>query len=299
MYERLFLSRIGCMTKTSVLMFFLWSPIFLISQEELNPRFTNFEGFVYQLPKDSLLFGYRPYVEELVPIAKLNWKEIMVRVRDTTEPFADIELTKEFGVIFNNQMMVPEDGFYEFILASDDGSKLWIDEELIVDNDGVHPMRVKRDSINLKRGLYPVKIWYYQAFPSKYGFIFDSRYLGPVVTAPSDPIVWDGDILFEFDHYELSTKGLAKLDSLITLISNEHIDKITILGHTDDVGSVDYNFTLSEKRAQSIKQYILSSTDQADVKLTAIGHGEQQPRVPNDTPMNRAKNRRVELLLNQ
>ena len=299
MYERPFLQCVVNPVRTSFLMFFLWSPILLVSQEELKPRFTNFEGFVYQLPLDSLLFGYRPYIEKLAPVSKLNWKEIMVRVRNTTEPFADIEMTKEFGIIFNNQMMIPEDGYYEFILASDDGSKLWIDDELIVDNDGVHPMKVRRDSLNLKRGLYPIKIWYYQAFPSKYGFIFDSRYLGPEVTTKSGPIVWDGDILFEFDHYELSEKGFSKLDSLITLISKENIDKITIMGHTDDIGSIDYNYILSEKRAQSIKQYILSSTDQADVKLTAIGYGEQQPRVPNNSPMNRAKNRRVELLLNQ
>ena len=150
------------------------------------------------------------------------------------------------------------------------------------------------------RDRYPIKLWYYQAFPSKYGFIFDSRYLGPESNqkTESEPIVWDGDILFEFDHYELSDQGVSKLDSLVTLIANKKIEAVTIMGHTDDIGSLDYNYSLSEKRAQAIMRYIQSSAGQVDVKLTAIGYGENQPRFPNDSPLNRAKNRRVELLLN-
>lgn len=299
MCERLLIDCATYYNKTLVLVLCLVSQTLLLSQEERNPRFSNFKGSVYELPLDSLPFGYRPYVEDLEPVSNIDWKKIMVRVRETSEPFTDIEMTKEFGIIFKNQMMVPEDGFYEFILASDDGSKLWIDGELIVDNDGVHHMKVARDSINLTRGLYNIKIWYYQAFPSKYGFIFDSRYLGPAETTSPEPIVWDGDILFEFDHYELSNQGFSKLDSLITLIYSEKIDAVTIMGHTDDIGSNDYNYTLSEKRAQSIKKYIESSVNKVDVKLTAIGYGEHQPRVPNNSSVNRAKNRRVELLLNQ
>ncbi len=299
MCKRLFSDWTTYLSKIPVLVFCLLSPILLISQKELNPKFTNFEGVVYELPHDSLPLGYRPYVEELEPVSKLKWKKIMVRVRETSEPFTDVEMTKGFGLIFENQMMIPEDGYYEFILASDDGSKLWIDDELVVDNDGIHKMKVVRDSVNLKRGLYPIKLWYYQALPSKYGFIFDSRYLGPEITETTDPIVWDGDFLFEFDHYELSEEGFAKLDSLVHLISDKKIEAITIMGHTDDVGSLDYNYSLSEKRAQSIKEYIQSTVSQVKVKLTAIGYGEQQPRVPNDSPINRAKNRRVELLLNQ
>lgn len=300
MCEKLYDNLTFCVIKTAVLVFNLLLPFLIISQKELNPKFTNFEGVVYKIPFDSLAFGYRPYVEELEPVSKLNWKKIMVRVRKTSEPFTDIDMTKEFGVIFENQMMIPEDGYYEFILASDDGSKLWIDDKLIVDNDGIHQMRVVRDSINLKRGLYPIKLWYYQAFPSKYGFIFDSRYLGPESNqkTESEPIVWDGDILFEFDHYELSDQGVSKLDSLVTLIANKKIEAVTIMGHTDDIGSLDYNYSLSEKRAQAIMRYIQSSAGQVDVKLTAIGYGENQPRFPNDSPLNRAKNRRVELLLN-
>ncbi len=302
MCERLYADLTSCIAKTTVLVLSLLFPIFLICQKELNPKFTKFEGDVYDLPYDSLPLGYRPYVEELEPASKLKWKKIMVRVRNTSQPFMDVELTKGFGIIFKNQMMIPEDGYYEFILASDDGSKLWIDDELIVDNDGIHQMKVVRDSVNLKRGLYPIKIWYYQALPSKYGFIFDSRYLGPEKKQDqqiTEPIVWDGDILFEFDHYELSDNGFAKLDSLVSLISNNKIEAVTIMGHTDDTGSMDYNYSLSEKRAESIKRYIENAASQVEVRLTAIGYGENQPRVPNDSPINRAKNRRVELLLNQ
>jgi len=281
------------------LVFCFLFPIITLAQKDLKPGFTNFEGKVYKLPLDSLRWGYRPYVEALEPVDYLTWKKIMVRVRAIKDPFPDIEMKKEFGIIFTTQMMIPQDGNYEFILASDDGSKLWIEEELIVDNDGVHHMAVARDSINLKRGLYPIKIWYYQAYPSKYGFIFDSRYLGPEMTEVREPIVWDGDILFDFDNYNLSHQGLIKLDSLVHLLSQNDIEEVTIMGHTDNVGPVDYNYRLSERRAQSIKQYIESTMSQIGIKLVAIGYGEQQPRAPNDTAHNRAKNRRVELVLSQ
>ncbi len=268
-----------------------------IGQSDLDPRFTNFDGTVHQIPYDSLLLGYRPYVEDLDTLSKLSWKKVFVRVLETKDPFPDVSLRTEFAIIFKSQMMIPKDGQYEFILASDDGTKLWIDDELVLDNDFVHAMKVARDTINLKRGLYPIKLWYYQAFPSKYGVIFDSRYIGPEKEEISEPIVWDGDILFDFDHYVLSDEGFRMLDDLVTVINSKGIDEITIRGHTDSIGPEDYNYTLSEKRAQAIKDYIEDATKEIQVQLIAIGYGEEQPRVPNTTAANRAKNRRVEFVL--
>ena len=69
--------------------------------------------------------------------------------------------------------------------------------------------------------------------------------------------------------------------------------KITIIGHTDNVGPVSYNQVLSEKRAKSIYDQLIKKGVQSG-KLTYKGYGEEKPVVPNDTKENRQLNRRVE-----
>jgi len=167
----------------------------------------------------------------------------------------------------------------------------------------IHPMRVKRDSILLRKGIHPIKLWYYQAMHDKYGFIFQGRFLSPLdsnqpVPVLGDPIVWEGDILFEFDHHELSSEGFSMLDSLIeTLDLYEDIEEITVMGHTDDVGPIAYNEYLSQRRASSILDYLSPHCERLGIKYQAVGYGEEKPRVPNTSAHNRAKNRRVEFLI--
>jgi hypothetical protein len=71
--------------------------------------------------------------------------------------------------------------------------------------------------------------------------------------------------------------------------------KIEIQGHTDNQGSADYNQDLSQRRAQTVKTYLVANgTD--DSRLAAKGYGFSQPVASNDTKEGRAKNRRVELV---
>ena len=71
--------------------------------------------------------------------------------------------------------------------------------------------------------------------------------------------------------------------------------KVEIQGHTDDIGTAEYNQMLSEKRAQSVMAYLVENgIDPA--RLTAKGYGEERPRFPNDSEENRARNRRVEMV---
>ena len=68
---------------------------------------------------------------------------------------------------------------------------------------------------------------------------------------------------------------------------------IEIEGHTDAEGTPERNAALSERRAQAVVSYLTSSGIPAD-RLKAIGYGAARPVAPNDTPGNRAKNRRIE-----
>jgi OmpA-OmpF porin, OOP family len=71
--------------------------------------------------------------------------------------------------------------------------------------------------------------------------------------------------------------------------------RVEVQGHTCDLGDANYNRSLSDKRANAIKDYLVSQGVAAD-RLTARGYGEDRPRFPNDSEANRAKNRRVELV---
>jgi OOP family OmpA-OmpF porin len=71
--------------------------------------------------------------------------------------------------------------------------------------------------------------------------------------------------------------------------------RVEVQGHTCDLGDAAYNMDLSDRRANAIKDYLISQGIAAD-RLTAKGYGEERPRFPNDSEANRAKNRRVELV---
>jgi len=88
-------------------------------------------------------------------------------------------------------------------------------------------------------------------------------------------------------------KEILKSDIKI-LRENPQI-RVEVQGHTCDLGDANYNRMLSDKRAQAIKEYLVSQGVAAD-RLTARGYGEDRPRFPNDSEANRAKNRRVELV---
>ncbi len=71
-----------------------------------------------------------------------------------------------------------------------------------------------------------------------------------------------------------------------------------IEGHTDNVGNVPYNKALSQKRAESVRQYIIDKFGIKSSRLKAAGYGEERPVAGNDTPEGRKKNRRVEAVIN-
>ncbi len=101
-------------------------------------------------------------------------------------------------------------------------------------------------------------------------------------------------IFFEFDSDKLKVASLSQLDELATILNRYPEANLTIEGHTDDVGKDEYNLTLSQKRTESVKVYLISKGI-PEARLTAIGYGETRPIADNKTELGRAKNRRVEL----
>lgn len=83
---------------------------------------------------------------------------------------------RSFGLRFTGYIEVPADGLYTFYTASDDGSRLWIGDKLVVDNDGLHGVIEKIGSIRLQAGKHPIKVTYFQA---GYGYSIQVFYKGP------------------------------------------------------------------------------------------------------------------------
>lgn len=86
------------------------------------------------------------------------------------------------------------------------------------------------------------------------------------------------------------------LDKISRVLNQYGKTTVTVIGHTDSVGSDAFNQTLSEKRAQSVLDYF-ASKNVNPIRLAAYGRGESQPRADNASEAGRALNRRVELLI--
>lgn len=102
------------------------------------------------------------------------------------------------------------------------------------------------------------------------------------------------NIFFETDKYTLKETSQVELKKLVELLSKNPGLRIEISGHTDNVGSVDYNLELSRNRSKSVNDYLVEQGILQD-RLTYKGYGETQPVDSNDTEAGRANNRRTEL----
>jgi hypothetical protein len=96
-----------------------------------------------------------------------DWNTLKpVKTGELKHGFFDIALTNRednFGIHFEGKIKIPKDGSYEFILASDDGSLLFIDGKKIVDNDGLHGKVRKNGKVNLKAGMHAIRVGYIEA----------------------------------------------------------------------------------------------------------------------------------------
>ena len=101
-------------------------------------------------------------------------------------------------------------------------------------------------------------------------------------------------IHFEVNSDVIDTSSFALLDEVAdTLINNPQIKFVEIQGHTDDKGKRDYNIDLSDRRASSVRRYLIESGVEAS-RMEAKGYGPAKPVAPNVTSSGRARNRRVE-----
>lgn len=101
------------------------------------------------------------------------------------------------------------------------------------------------------------------------------------------------DIFFDSDRSELLPRSNVELDKLLQVMRDNPRLEIEIIGHTDNVGDVNYNLTLSRRRATQVMEY-LSKNGIATRRMQVSGFGASQPIAPNESDETRFLNRRVE-----
>lgn len=104
------------------------------------------------------------------------------------------------------------------------------------------------------------------------------------------------NIFFDFGNANLRAESYPELNRVLTFLNQNPSIKIEVGGHTDNVGSDDFNKNLSQNRANSVMNYLISKGIKAD-RIVAKGYGESKPIETNDTDEGRQLNRRVEFII--
>jgi outer membrane protein OmpA-like peptidoglycan-associated protein len=104
------------------------------------------------------------------------------------------------------------------------------------------------------------------------------------------------DVLFDTGQYNLKPAAREKLARVSGIVLAHPGLRLTVEGHTDSVGSDDFNQQLSEKRAASVRDYLVQQGISINA-VTASGFGKTMPVASNDTPAGRQRNRRVEMIV--
>lgn len=115
-------------------------------------------------------------------------------------------------------------------------------------------------------------------------------YLVPI---EKDASIVINNVYFDTDKFDLRKESFVELDQLAGILKAYPNMKVELSGHTDDVGNDAYNQTLSDNRAKSVKNYLVSKGITAD-RLQSKGYGESKPITPNVDDSSRQMNRRVE-----
>jgi outer membrane protein OmpA-like peptidoglycan-associated protein len=129
--------------------------------------------------------------------------------------------------------------------------------------------------------------------------LLNKRPTQPNVVVAGKEIKLKKQVHFQHDSAEILPDSQGIVEELADLMSKRpDIKNVEVQGHTDDTGAAAYNLRLSQARAQAVVDAISSHGVDAS-RMTAKGYGQEKPLVPNSTEANRAKNRRVQVMITE
>lgn len=107
---------------------------------------------------------------------------------------------------------------------------------------------------------------------------------------------FDSDVLFDVNSATLDSDGRSTLEDVALVLGEYNKTAVVVQGHTDSTGSEEHNQDLSERRAKSVQNYLVTRGVDPD-RLATLGFGESEPVASNDTESGRRQNRRVDIML--
>ena len=128
----------------------------------------------------------------------------------------------------------------------------------------------------------------------KQEIVADSKFMAEGISSTGHVAIYG--IYFDFNKSDIKPESDPALQEINKLLSNNPNLKVFIVGHTDNVGGVDYNMKLSQARADAVVKALTTKYKVNPQSLKAYGVGQLAPVAPNKTEDGRAKNRRVELV---
>ena len=173
-----------------------------------------------------------------------------------------------------------------------DGSGTYTDKSknLVIENDGKGKAKITFNGQTTEVDAKPLE---------KPGKLPKLEMVPPVpsIEANSLLITLDSGVLFDVNKYDVRVHPEAEevLKNLAIVLKEMDVKNFEIDGHTDSDGSDEYNQVLSEKRANSVKNFLVSQGVTAEI--TTKGYGESKPVASNDTAEGKQKNRRVEIII--
>lgn len=173
-----------------------------------------------------------------------------------------------------------------------DGSGTYTDKSknLVIENDGKGKAKITFNGQTTEVDAKPLE---------KPGKLAKLEMVPPVpsIEANSLLIALDSEVLFDVNKYDVRVHPEAEevLKNLAIVLKEMDVKNFEIDGHTDSDGSDEYNQVLSEKRANSVKNFLVSQGVTAEI--ITKGYGESKPVASNDTAEGKQKNRRVEIII--
>lgn len=222
------------------------------------------------------------------------------------------------AVHWNGCFTLPKAQSIGFNLGSDDDSWVFVDGNLVVDNGGVKPLADAPFQVaHLAAGSHVFDVFYADRHTSAAQLHLSTDFsVSPCPTTIPSPtavptvasatslatqIKRTGRVVvygihFAFDKADIVKGSSAVLAEVAKVLRDDPALRLRIEGHTDNVGDAAYNRDLSQRRADAVKNYLVSKFAIAPDRLTTQGFGPDRPVASNTTSQGRYKNRRVELV---
>lgn len=268
------------------------------------------KGQIYYLDEGA---DHLPDFTRLRPQGTISTTVLNVPVQSFEQGFPGVTDRFEwFAIDYRGAFVAPAPGTYRFRLTSDDGSRLLIDGNPVIDNDGVHGANAVEDSVRLTEGVHALEVQYFQGPRYEVALMLEiargdeeyqpmdfARYGAATFRDEGNRLVAQlgGNVLFDTNSAALKPQAVAALEELRTSMILPYPNaRVIVEGHTDNVGGDADNQRLSEARAQSVVQWLVQHGIPAS-RLEAHGYGKTRPAVPNDSAANRAMNRRIEIIV--